>query len=76
MDLKKVLFNPSGEHSIKRQQVSQELSRIIGDHDFNPELKLSKYSKASPKTIIESKIKKTSKYAIHNTITTKTKNDY
>ena len=52
MGLKNVLLDPSVQCTIKRQQSSKELSRIIGDHDgFTPELKLSKCDKPSPTTI-------------------------
>ena len=38
MGLKKVLLDPSVQRTIKRQQGSKELSRIIGDQDdYNPE---------------------------------------
>ena len=54
MDLKKSLLDLSVQRTLKRQEGSKELSRIIGDHDdYNPEFKLSKYNKPSPKTIGE-----------------------
>ena len=61
MDPDKVLLGPSAQPTIKQQQGSKELSRIIGDNDdYDPELKLSKYDEPSPRTIGERvKLKKT-----------------